>query len=329
MTEMANKSKIYIPNSKDNVIPFMRDVFTIPRSAREKPRLIGSVCRECEEYFFPKTGAKATCDNPFCPRSTSETYLSGRGQILSATVTRSAVGEDARVSAVILLEEGIKVNSVILGWEGFEDMLVPGTPVEMVLQEMEKSEDGKTVVGYAFHLMTGRRKPKPQSTSLTAKFLDSGKGSESALSSMEARKLATEKKKEERVRVAAEKKAVVEKKRAAAAKEKGAALAKKKKMMAAKKAAAAKKKALDGKKNKAAQAKKKKMMAAKKKVLLAKKTAAAKKKSASRAKPKAPRASGPSVKKKAPRKKTASRVKAKAKNTSRKKSSNNPRRQKR
>ncbi|MDP6278220.1 MAG: hypothetical protein QGI11_06890, partial [Nitrospinota bacterium] len=67
-------------------MPFMRDVFTIPTNSRQKPALIGSVCEECEEYFFPKTGQKATCDNPFCPRSTSTTHLSGRGKILSATL---------------------------------------------------------------------------------------------------------------------------------------------------------------------------------------------------------------------------------------------------
>ncbi len=160
MTDVANELAIFVPGTKKNVVPFMRDVFTIPTGRRDKPRLIGSVCRECEEYFFPKTGAKATCDNPFCPRSTSEVLLSGKGKILSATVMRDPAGEGKRVSAVILLEEGIKINSHLIGWLGFEDLLVPGSPVEIVLQEMEETEEGETVVGYAFRLVTGRRKPK-------------------------------------------------------------------------------------------------------------------------------------------------------------------------
>lgn len=155
----AKKTVIFVPGSKPHVVPFMRDVFTIPPNPREKPRLIGSQCKECEEYFFPKTGAKATCDNPFCPRSTSEVLLSGRGRLLSATVTRSHEGQE-RASAVILLEEGIKINSALVDWEGFRDLLVPGTPVDLVLQEMEVRETGETVVGYAFRMVTGRRKPK-------------------------------------------------------------------------------------------------------------------------------------------------------------------------
>lgn len=317
MTETINKSKIYIPGSKEDVIPFMRDVFTIPKNSRDKPRLIGSVCRECEEYFFPKTGAKATCDNPFCPRSTSEIYLSGKGQILSATVTRSAVGEEARVSAVILLEEGIKVNSVILGWEGFEDMLVPGTPVEIVLQEMEETEEGVTVVGYAFHLNTGRRKPKPQSIPLTAKFSEAEKNGKArnrgearklaAAKKKEEREKAAEKKKKEREQAAAKKKVIAEKKRVTAVKKKAAALAKKKKIMDAKKKAAA--------------VKKKAIMAAKKETAAVKKKAAAKKKSAVRGKPKVRHASSHSAKKKkAAPKKAAVQGKKKAKKPSRKKS---------
>ena len=138
----------------------MRDVFTIPTNARRRPRLIGSVCQECEEYFFPKTGAKTTCDNPVCPRSTSEVLLSGKGRLLSATVTHSSVsGDGERVSAVILLEEGIKINSHLIGWEGYRDMLVPGSPVELALQDLGENEWGETQVGYAFRLVTGRRKP--------------------------------------------------------------------------------------------------------------------------------------------------------------------------
>ena len=138
----------------------MRDVFTIPRNVRHRPKLIGSVCRECEEYFFPKTGSKTTCDNPVCPRSTSEVLLSGKGKLLSATITHSSVdGNAEHVSAVILLDEGIKINSHLIGWEGYRDLLIPGSPVELVLQDLGENEWRETQVGYAFRLITGRRKP--------------------------------------------------------------------------------------------------------------------------------------------------------------------------
>ncbi|MDE0341068.1 MAG: hypothetical protein OXI82_02925 [Nitrospinae bacterium] len=138
----------------------MRDVFTIPSNSRHRPKLIGSVCRECEEYFFPKTGSKTTCDNPVCPRSTSEVLLSGKGKLLSATITHSSVdGDVEHASAVILLDEGIKINSHLIGWEGYRDLLVPGSPVELVLQDLGENEWRETQVGYAFRLITGRRKP--------------------------------------------------------------------------------------------------------------------------------------------------------------------------
>lgn len=155
-----NEPSIFVPGKNKVVVPFMRDVFTIPRNSRHKPKLIGSVCKECEEYFFPKTGSKTTCDNPVCPRSTSEVLLSGKGKLLSATITRSSTdGNAEHVSAVILLDEGIKINSHLIGWEGYRDLLIPGSPVELVLQDLGENEWRETQVGYAFRLMTGRRKP--------------------------------------------------------------------------------------------------------------------------------------------------------------------------
>lgn len=160
MNPPRSESSVFVPGKGKAAVPFMRDVFTIPTNARHRPRLIGSVCEECEEYFFPKTGAKTTCDNPVCPRSTGEVLLSGKGRLLSATITHSAAGgEGERVSAVILLEEGIKINSHLLGWEGYRDMLVPGAPVELVLQDLGENEWRETQVGYAFRLVTGRKRP--------------------------------------------------------------------------------------------------------------------------------------------------------------------------
>ena len=206
MSDTVKDDKIFIPGSKKNVVPFMRDVFTIPTNMRQKPNLIGSICTECEEYFFPKTGQKATCDNPLCPRSTKETMLSGRGKILSATVTRLSVdGQDERASAVILLEEGIKVNSPLLGWEGFQYLLVPGTPVEVVLQEMGETDDGNVIVGYAFRLITGRKKPqfppaekeppkKASKSKRTAKESGSGAAPKKKVTKKSAKKKAAKKK---------------------------------------------------------------------------------------------------------------------------------------
>ena len=68
--------------------------------------------------------------------------------------------KDESVSSVILLEEGIKINSPLIGWEGYEYLLVPGSPVELILQEMGLNDSGEMVIGYAFRLVTGRKKPR-------------------------------------------------------------------------------------------------------------------------------------------------------------------------
>ncbi|MCE2453118.1 MAG: hypothetical protein J4F48_09860 [Nitrospinae bacterium] len=245
MNSRQNELSIFVPDKNKVVVPFMRDVFTIPRNSRHKPKLIGSVCRECEEYFFPKTGSKTTCDNPVCPRSTSEVYLSGKGKLLSATITHSSVdGNVEHASAVILLDEGIKINSHLIGWEGYRDMLIPGSPVELVLQDLGENEWRETQVGYAFRLITGRKKPVFPPT-------------EEEIRAVEAARAENEKqakRQQARQKKAASKKAVAQKKRTAARKK--ASVLKKKSAAAPKKPASAKSKAPVSR-GKAASAKKK------------------------------------------------------------------------
>ena len=257
MNSPQNNPPIFVPDKNKVVVPFMRDVFTIPRNSRHKPNLIGSVCRECEEYFFPKTGSKTTCDNPVCPRSTSEVLLSGKGKLLSATITRSSVdGNVEHVSAVILLDEGIKINSHLIDWEGYRDMLVPGSPVELVLQDLGENEWRETQVGYAFRLMTGRRKPVFPPTEEEKRAAEAARAEDEKKAKKQRarqKKAAAQKK-----RTAARKKAPVVKKKTTAAPKKtttensktassqGKAAAEKKKAATTRKTAA-KKKTLAGK----------------------------------------------------------------------------------
>ena len=246
MNSPQNQPSIFVPDKNKVVIPFMRDVFTIPRNSRHKPKLIGSVCKECEEYFFPKTGSKTTCDNPVCPRSTSEVLLSGKGKLLSATITRSSAdGNLEHVSAVILLDEGIKINSHLIGWEGYRDMLVPGSPVELVLQDLGENEWRETQVGYAFRLMTGRRKPVFSPTEEEKRAAEAGRAeSEKRSKRQQARreKEVPKKAASEKKRTTARKKAPVVKKITTAAPGKTTA-AKSKTTSAKAKAPAVKKKA--------------------------------------------------------------------------------------
>ena len=249
MISPQNEPSIFVPEKNKVVVPFMRDVFTIPRNVRHRPKLIGSVCRECEEYFFPKTGSKTTCDNPVCPRSTSEVLLSGKGKLLSATITHSSVdGNAEHVSAVILLDEGIKINSHLIGWEGYRDLLTPGSPVELVLQDLGENEWRETQVGYAFRLITGRRKPvfPPTEEEMQAAEASRGRNEEHAKKQKVRRKKSPPKAAAQKTRTQARGKASTAKKMTTAAPRKTTA--------AKSKTASAKAKAPANKKTSAAKA---------------------------------------------------------------------------
>lgn len=249
MISPQNEPSIFVPEKNKVVVPFMRDVFTIPRNVRHRPKLIGSVCRECEEYFFPKTGSKTTCDNPVCPRSTSEVLLSGKGKLLSATITHSSVdGNAEHVSAVILLDEGIKINSHLIGWEGYRDLLIPGSPVELVLQDLGENEWRETQVGYAFRLITGRRKPvfPPTEEEMQAAEASRGRNEEHAKKQKVRRKKSPPKAAAQKTRTQARGKASTAKKMTTAAPRKTTA--------AKSKTASAKAKAPANKKTSAAKA---------------------------------------------------------------------------
>ncbi len=305
MNSPQNQPSIFVPEKNKVVVPFMRDVFTIPRNSRHKPKLIGSVCKECEEYFFPKTGSKTTCDNPVCPRSTSEVLLSGKGKLLSATVTRSSVeGNEERVSAVILLDEGIKINSHLIDWEGYRDMLVPGSPVELVLQDLGENEWRETQVGYAFRLITGRRKPVFPPTEEEIRAAEAVRIKEQK----QRKKQQAQKKKE------ASRKAAVQKKRTAARKK--ASVLKKKAAAASKKTTTVKRKTTLSKTNTATAQKK---AAATRKTAVKKKTVAPKAAKAATKKAPAPKVAAKKAAKRQVAKKPAQTTKKPAKKTAAKK----------
>lgn len=58
--------------------------FTMPSIPGEQPRLIGSRCRACGEYFFPKQVACANC----LKQDMEEVLLSPRGKLYSYTIVR-------------------------------------------------------------------------------------------------------------------------------------------------------------------------------------------------------------------------------------------------
>jgi uncharacterized OB-fold protein len=64
--------------------PVAKGIFTLPPYDQHPPRLIGSACTSCNEYFFPATPYCRKCLEP-----TAETELGSEGVLYSCTVIRT------------------------------------------------------------------------------------------------------------------------------------------------------------------------------------------------------------------------------------------------
>ena len=67
-------------NAKER-IPIEPGYFTIPDDVVEAPRLLGSRCQSCGEYFFPRRPVCAKC----CHRGTDDVELSPHGTLFTYT----------------------------------------------------------------------------------------------------------------------------------------------------------------------------------------------------------------------------------------------------
>jgi uncharacterized OB-fold protein len=64
--------------------PVAKGIFTLPPYYQHPPRLIGSACTSCNEYFFPATPYCRKCLEP-----TAEADLDSEGVLYSCTVIRT------------------------------------------------------------------------------------------------------------------------------------------------------------------------------------------------------------------------------------------------
>lgn len=137
-----------------NKIPAVEGWFTWPPS--EQPHLIGSRCKRCGDYFFPKV---RFCGNPKCRGSElEEALLSRKGRLYTYTINYFPapppyVPPDPFVPyaiAVMELErERMKIQGQIVS--GYElDKLKIGMETEVVLETLYKDSTGNDVVVWKF-----------------------------------------------------------------------------------------------------------------------------------------------------------------------------------
>jgi len=118
-----------------------------------EPALLGTRCRECGTYFFPRE--TTFCRNPAC-RSTAldEVPLSRRGTVWSYTTNHYPpplpyVAPDPfvpyTVAAVELAEEKLVVLGQVVGGVGVSQLRV-GMDVELVLETLFEDDEAAHVV---------------------------------------------------------------------------------------------------------------------------------------------------------------------------------------
>ena len=120
----------------------------------DKPHLIGSRCKTCNTYFFPKT---ITCNNPNCKKGDlDEVALSTRGNIYSYTIQYYTpplpykFDGDFLPYAIGLIElpEGIRVLGQLTVSKPGEVKI--GMDVELVTEKQYTDGEGNEYVTWKF-----------------------------------------------------------------------------------------------------------------------------------------------------------------------------------
>lgn len=134
-------------------VPAIEGWFTMPPA---EPHLIGSRCKSCGDYFFPKTKA---CGNPNCMSSDVEEVLfSRKGKLYTYTINYYQppppyVSPEPFVpyaTAVMELEkEKMKIGGQIVSGCDFKKLKI-GIELEVVLELLYKDEPGNEVMVWKF-----------------------------------------------------------------------------------------------------------------------------------------------------------------------------------
>ena len=135
-------------------IPAIEGWFTWPPS--EEPHLIGSRCKSCGDYFFPKVIA---CHNPRCmSEDVEEVLLSRRGKLYTYTINYYQppppyIPPDPFVpyaDAVVEFEkEKMKIQGQVASGCDLEALKV-GMEMEVVLEPLYRDAEGNEVVAWKF-----------------------------------------------------------------------------------------------------------------------------------------------------------------------------------
>ncbi len=130
-------------------VPIEAGFFTVPEDRAEPPRLLGSRCNSCNEYFFPRRVVCARC----LGESLSDCELGPRGILYTYTWVHvplfGSLRSDAEGYGVgqIDLPEGPRVQAVLSGGPG--DFRI-GMEMELDLETLRVNKRGEEVAIFRF-----------------------------------------------------------------------------------------------------------------------------------------------------------------------------------
>ena len=130
-------------------VPVEPGFFTIPEDPDAPPRLLGSRCADCDEFFFPRRAVCAQC----LARTMEDVELSTLGTLYTWTYVHfplfgSRRAEDGGYGVgQVDLPEGPRVQAVLSG--GPDDFRV-GMEMELELEVLRENEKGQEVVIHRF-----------------------------------------------------------------------------------------------------------------------------------------------------------------------------------
>ena len=132
-------------------IPIRENLFHLPKSQGEEPRLISTKCEVCGEILFPRQDRCSKCGE----EKMKEITLSRRGKIWSWTkINYPGPGYTGKVPYGVVqvqLPENIVIDGVV--FQSDLDELKIGKEIELVVEKIYDNEEGDEVMGYGFRVV--------------------------------------------------------------------------------------------------------------------------------------------------------------------------------
>lgn len=130
------------------MIPFKQGLMHLSSSSPDENHLIGSKCRSCGAFAFPKRVVCHKC----LDEAVEEVPLSQRGTLASFTVAWAAPEgfKPPMLLGYIDMPEGVRLLSMITGCEASKNALELGQEMELVFEEIRIDESGNQIMAYKF-----------------------------------------------------------------------------------------------------------------------------------------------------------------------------------